>query len=160
MGANVPKRTIRTAAWFISVVGVVLVGLAYVTQVAFSQATPPPRPTPTGSDLSTPVRTTPTPNETPVRNTPTPIGTPVSNETPIRPTPTASTIVPPTARPKPEKDQPEATPIATPYLLPVSGVVGYAEGQGLELLAVLAGLGLVCWGFGVSIQRSRQNRRD
>jgi hypothetical protein len=165
VGRPLSKHAIWTGLWFISIVCAVLIGLACVTHAALAQATPPPRPTPTGSDQGTPARSTPTPlgtpgsDGTPVRHTPTSIGTPGSNGTPMRPTPTASTVVPPTARPKPEKDQPEATPLPTPYLLPVTGVGRNTGTHSLTGLIVLTALGLVSCGLGVLLYRWRQHHR-
>lgn len=169
MNFNISKQVIRIAVVIVSIMIAAQVGLVYVTQVALAQSTLPPRPTPTGSDQSTPVRNTPipinTPILTPMRSTPTLIDTPASNETPIRPTPTSFNVPPPsratpTVHSKPQSNPPEPTLAVTPNVLPVSGAANRDDGRGPGLLLVLAGLGIVCWEIVVSIHRWRQRRHN
>jgi hypothetical protein len=140
---NILKHAIRMA-------GVILC-VALGAQAALAQGTPPPRPTPTPIERSTPVRITPT-VAPPSRATPTSV-----NETPPpRATPTSIQVTPSQSKEKSPESTPIATPIATPALLPVSGVAAPDAKLAPEPWWILAGLGLVCLGFGILVYRRRQ----
>ena len=137
MVPKISRHMIRLMVVIIGIVIVIQTGLAFLTQVAFAQSTPPPRPTPTQGE------------STPVRNTPTPI----DNGTPFRATPTSINVPPPRATsalpPKPAHNPPAATstPVATPALLPVGGGPGHDDGYQSQSLLILAGLGMACLGM-------------
>jgi hypothetical protein len=147
MGPNILKHALRIAG--------VIMCVSLGAQVTLAQATPPPRPTPTPIDQSTPVRSTPTLVETPSRPTPT-----SSYETPP---PRATPVTTQVARSRPEDRSPESTPVATPVatlvatpaLLPVSGVATPDARYELEPWWVLSGFGMACLGLGISLHRRR-----
>jgi len=149
-------------------IAMLIFSMAIMIQTAFAQSTPPPRPTPTQSGGEA----------TPVRNTPTPASTPIEEGTPFRPTPTSSSEPPPPrATPTsssptevppppstPEEISPEASPVptlvATPYLLPVTGVDDPAAGSGIASAWILAGLLSAGFGCGVWVRWRRQQRAE
>ncbi len=140
MSLNFSKHAIHAA--------LVVVGVAITAQIVFAQSTPPPRATPTLINQSTPARSTPTP-----------LGTPDANGTPLRPTPTTASAIParatPTRQAKPEKKQPEATPAATPELLPTSGAPDLPAPSGQAPLLVAIGLVIIGGGLSAVAYRRR-----